>query len=183
MDTLKETKKSMEESFQHFLTELKNLRTGRPSPGMLDDITVEVYGSQMNMKGIATVAISEGRQLVVTPFDPQTAPSIAKAIEKANMNLQAIVDGGVVRVPVPPLSADMRKDVVKQGKKKSEDAKVSIREIRKKANNLSKQQKTDGDLTEDQVKRMEKDIQKLTDDYCKQIDVKFSEKEKDILTV
>ena len=180
---MKETKKIMEDSLQHFLAELKNLRTGRPSPGMLDDITVEVYGAQMNMKGVATVSIADGRQLVVTPFDPKTASSIAKAIEKANMNLQAIVDGNIVRVPVPPLSEDMRKDIVKQAKKKSEEAKVSIREIRKKANNQAKQKKSDGDLTEDQVKRMEKDIQKLTDDYCKEIDVKFAEKEKDILTV
>ncbi|MDN3504944.1 MAG: ribosome recycling factor [Rhabdochlamydiaceae bacterium] len=180
---MKETKKLMEDSLQHFLTELKNLRTGRPAPGMLDEITVEIYGSQMNLKGVATVSVADGRQLVVSPFDPQTASSIAKAIEKANMNLQAIVDGNVIRVPVPPLSEDMRKDIVKQGKKKAEDAKVSIREIRKKANNTAKQKKADGDLTEDQVKRMEKDIQKLTDDYCKEIDAKFAEKEKDILTV
>lgn len=183
MDVIQEAKRGMQDAMAHFEKELKNLRTGRANPGMLDDVMVEVYGSQMNIKSLGTVAVSEGRQLTITPFDPQTAGAIGKSIEKSNLGLQPIVDGAIIRVPVPPLSEDVRKDIVKQGKKKAEDAKISIREVRKKTNDMVKKQKADGDITEDQVKKLEKGIQNLTDDYCKQVDTKFAEKEKDILSV
>ncbi|MCF7806282.1 MAG: ribosome recycling factor [Simkaniaceae bacterium] len=183
MDVKKETKKMMEEVFQHFLKEMKHLRTGRANPGMLDEVQVEVYGTHMSIKSLGNVTVSEGRQLMISPFDPQTAGAIAKSIEKANLNLQAIVDGHTVRVPVPPLSEDVRKDIVKLGKKKAEEAKISIREVRRKANDMVKKKKSDGDFTEDQVKKMEKEVQTLTDDFCKQIDEKFAEREKEILSV
>lgn len=183
MEPVKEAKQMMEESIEHFIKELKNLRSGRASPGMIEDVMVEVYGTQMTIKSLGTISVSDGRQLVVTPFDPQTVSSIAKGIEVANLNLQAIADGNIVRIPVPPLSEDVRKDIVKQGKRKVEETKISIREVRRKANDHIKKMKSDGDITEDQVKKMEKEIQRLTDEYCKQVDARFSEKEKELMTV
>ncbi len=183
MKTQDEIKSSMEDTIEHYKKELRNLRTGRPNPGMLDDVTVEVYGAEMRLKELASVSISEGRQLVVTPFDPQTAGPISKGIEKANLNVQPILEGNLVRVPVPPLSEEVRRDIVKQGKKKAEDTKISIRDSRRRGNEILKKQKSDGEITEDIQKKSEKLIQELTDKYCKTVDDLFSEKEKDIMEV
>jgi len=183
MSVLKDTKQKMDATLEHFKKDLKNLRTGRPSPGMLDDIKVDVYGSEMTIKSLGTVSISDSRQLVVTPFDPSTTASIAKAIQNSPLGLSASPEGNSIRVPVPALSQEVRKEMVKQGKKKAEEAKVTIREIRRKANDLLKKQKVDGDITEDDLKKMEKQTQELTDEHCKVIDGLFVEKEKEILTV
>ena len=178
-----EAKKGMQDTIKHFMKELKNLRTNRANPGMLENVMVEVYGSKMNLKSLGTISVLEGRQLLFTAFDPQTAGAVAKGIEAANLGLQAILEGHLVRVPVPPLSEEVRKDIVKFAKKRAEDSKISIREVRKKCNDKIKKQKTDGLITEDQVKRFEKDIQELTDKSCKEIDTLCAEKEKDILQV
>lgn len=183
MSTLNDTKSGMESAIEHFKQEMRNLRTGRPNPGMLDGVMVEVYGSEMRIKELASVSIADGRQLLITPFDPQTAGPIAKGIEKANLNVQAILEGNLIRVPVPPLSEEVRKDIVKQGRKRAEDAKVAIREHRRKGNDTLKKQKGDSEITEDLQKKTEKQIQELTDKFCKEVDVLFVEKEKDIMEV
>ena len=161
---------------EHFKSELRNLRSGRANPAVLDSVLVEVYGSEMRLKDLAQVSVAEARQLLVTPYDAQTAGPIAKGIEKANLNLQPMVDGGVVRVPVPPLTEEIRKDTVKLGKKKAEETKVQVREIRRKSNDTVKKQKTENEIPEDMQKKLEKQIQDLTDKYCKEVDVLFSEK-------
>ena len=168
---------------EHFKKELNNLRTGRANPSMFDSIRIEVYGSQMRMRELANVTTPEPRQILITPFDPQTAGPISKSIEKANLNVQPMLEGNVIRINIPPLDESMRKEIVKQGKKKAEDAKISIREIRRKSNDLIRKQKADGDITEDEVKKGEKTVQELTDDYCKQVDELFNVKEKEIMTV
>jgi len=178
-----DAKMKMKSAIEHFQKELKNLRTNRANPGMLDSVQVDVYGSMMPIKALANVTVAEARQLLISPFDPQTAGAISKGIERANLNLLPILEGGSIRIPVPPLNEDLRKEIVKQGRKKSEEAKISIRDVRKKANDLVKKQKSSGDLAEDQQKKMEKQIQELTDQFCKQVDELFTEKEKDILEV
>lgn len=183
MSIIKETETKMKNALEHFKAELRNLRSGRANPAILDGVVVEVYGSEMKIKELAQVSVSEGRQLIVTPFDPQTAGPISKGIEKANLNLQPMLEGNLVRVPIPPLTEEIRKDTVKLGKKKAEEAKVQIREIRRKSNELVRKQKTDNDITEDLMKKFEKQIQELTDKYCKEVDNLFSEKEKDIMEV
>ncbi len=183
MSIVEDTKKKMAVSIDHLKQELKNLRTGRANPGVLDNVQVEVYGSQMRLKELANVTAPEPRQLLVTPFDPQTAGSISKGIEKANLNLQPILDGHIIRIHIPPMDASMRKEMVKQGKKKAEDAKVVIREIRRKQNELVRKQKADGDIAEDQMKKLEKSIQELTDQCCKEADDLINAKEKEIMTV
>lgn len=178
-----QTKAKMQATVDHFKQELKAMRSNRASPSMLDGVSVEVYGAQMRIKDVATVTTPEARQILITPFDPQTAAAIAKGIEKANLNLQPIHDGNIVRINVPPMDESMRKEIVKQGKKKVEDAKVVIREIRRKNNELVRKQKTDGEITEDIMKKTEKTIQDLTDNFCKEIDSLFTAKEKEIMTV
>ena len=178
-----ETKKHMQSTLDHLGVELKNLRTNRPNPSVLDSVVVEVYGAEMKIRDLATVSVADGRQLVVTPFDPQTAGPISKGIEKANLGLRAIVDGNVVRVPIPPMSEDLRKEIAKEAKDKSEKAKVTIRDHRRKANDMVKKLKADGEISEDEQKKNEKLIQELTDQFCKKVDELYTQKEKDILEV
>ncbi len=178
-----ETKIKMQAALDHFKTELKNLRTNRANPGMLDGVMVDVYGTNMRIKELANVNVPEPRQLLISPFDPQTTAAIAKGIEKANLNLQPIVEGQVIRVNVPPMDESMRKQIVKQGKEKAEDAKIAIRDIRRKNNELARKHKADGLITEDVMKKEEKGIQEHTDKFCKEIDDLFTTKEKEIMTV
>jgi ribosome recycling factor len=178
-----QAKAKMQASLDHYKGELKTLRTGRANPAVLDNVMVEVYGSVVRLRELANVNAPEARQLVVTPFDPQTVGPISKGIERANLNLQPIVDGHLVRINIPPMDESVRKDIVKQAKKKAEDTKVGIREIRRKNNELVRKQKTDGDVTEDVMKKTEKTIQEYTDQFCKMIDDLLAAKEKEIMTV
>ncbi len=183
MSVTDQTKAKMVATVDHFKQELKNLRSNRANPGMLEGVTVEVYGSHMRIKELANITTPESRQLLVSPFDPQTTAAIAKGIERANLNLQPVVEGQAIRINVPPMDESMRKEIVKQAKKKAEDGKIVIREIRRKGNEQVKKQKADGEITEDIMKKSEKIIQELTDQYCKEIDTLFTSKEKEILTV
>lgn len=178
-----QTKAKMQAALDHFKGELKSLRTNRANPAMLDGVSVEVYGAHMRIKELANVTVPEPRQLLITPFDPQTSNAIAKGIEKANLNLQPIVEGPVIRINVPPMDESMRKQIVKQGKQKAEDSKIAIRDIRRKNNELARKLKTDGIITEDVMKKEEKGIQELTDKFCKEIDDLFAAKEKEVMTV
>lgn len=183
MNITDETKKKMEAAIEHFKAELKKLRSGRANPAMLDGVMVEVYGTQMRLKELANISSPEPRQILINPFDPQTAPAIRKGIEIANLNLQPILEANQIRINVPPMDENMRKEIAKQGKKKAEESKVVIREIRRKGNETARKQKTDGELTEDEMKKHEKSIQDLTDKFCKEIDDLFAKKEKEIMTV
>jgi ribosome recycling factor len=176
-------KTKMQAAIEHFKNDLKGVRTGRANPAALDGVTAEVFGSPMKLKSLATVTAPEARQLLITPFDPKNASVIAKAIEKANLGLQPIVDGHAVRIKVPPMDASARQEMVKLCKKKAEEAKVSIRNIRREANELAKKQKSASDITEDVFKKLEKQIQDLTDKSCKEIDDLTHAKEKDVMEV
>ncbi len=178
-----EVKTKMQATLEHFKQELKNLRTNRANPGVVEGVSIEVYGSHMRVKELANITTPEARQILITPFDPQTAAAIAKGIEKANLNLQPVLEGHAIRINVPPMDQSMRQTIVKQGKEKAENAKIAIRDIRRKSNDSIKQKKSSGDLTEDMVKKLEKVIQELTDKFCKQIDDLFSAKEKEIMAV
>lgn len=178
-----EVKKQMDECVERFKNELRSIRTGRAHPGMLDNITVEVYGTQMNIKSLANVTVRD-REILITPFDRSNLSSIAKGIETADMNLRAIVEGKeYVRVPVPELSEETRKGMVKLVRKKQEEAKVSIRGIRRDANTKVRELKEGGEIPEDAKNKLEKRVQELTDEYCRSIDRLSGEKEKEIMTL
>lgn len=183
MDTIDQIKAKMAAAIEHLKNELKSIRTGRANPAMLDSVHVEIYGSQMPLKSIASINAPEPRMLLITPFDTQNTNAIGKAIEKANINVMPIVDGNVVRIKIPPMDDSIRKEMVKLCHKRREDAKVSIRNIRRDGNEAVRKMKTDSNLTEDQMKKMEKNIQDLTDKFCKECDDISDKKEKEISTI
>lgn len=173
----------MNDSIEHLKSELKNLRTSRANPALLDAVKVEVYGTAMRLKDIANVTAPESRQLLVTPFDSKNTNAIAKAIETANLNVNPIADGNVVRIPIPPMDESIRKDTAKICKRKAEETKVAIREIRRKYNERVRKEKQDGTMAEDEMKRHEKKIQEYTDQFCKDADGLAAAKEKEILEI
>ncbi len=180
---MKETEKKMQGALDHLKTDLKGLRTGRANPSALETVFVEVYGAQMRIQDVATISVPEPRQLLISPFDAQNVHAIAKGVEAANLNLQPVVDGNVVRIKIPEMDQSVRQDMVKQAKRKCEEAKISIRNARRDGNEQVKKQKADGDIPEDVMKKLEKKIQELTDKYCKDADSLTEEKEKEILTL
>lgn len=180
MDAIDQTKKKMNAAIEHLKTDLRGLRTGRANPSMVEHVYVEVYGSKMRLQDLASVSTPEPRQLLITPYDANNLQAIAKGIETANLNLRPIVDGNVVRIKIPEMDAAVRQEMVKQGKKKTEDAKIVIRNIRRDANDQVKKSEA---IPEDSKKKMEKQIQKLTDDSCKLAEDLMAEKEKEILQV
>ncbi len=183
MDITGQTKAKMAAAIEHLKNELKNIRTGRANPAILDGVTVEVYGSQMRMKELASVSAPEARQLLITPYDPQNASAIAKGIERANLGLQPYVDGHLVRIKIPPMDEAVRKEMIKICHKKREECKVSVRNERRHGNELARKQKTDGVLAEDILKKVEKEIQDLTDKFCKEADDLSDKKEKEVSTI
>ena len=183
MNVMEETKKKMEAAIDHFKDELKNIRTGRASPSMVDQVTVEIYGSQMRLKDVASISTPEPRMLLITPFDPQNTNAIGKAIEKANLGFMPIVEANVVRINIPPMTEEIRKKMVKLCHELKEKAKISIRNIRREANERIKKLKNDGEIAEDRMKRLEKDIQEATDKYCKLTEEVAEKKEKEVSTI
>lgn len=182
-DVVKETEKKMNGAIDHLKHDLKGLRTGRANPAVVETVTVEVYGSQMRLQDLASIAVPEPRQLLITPYDSKNVHAIAKGIEAANLNLQPIVDSNVVRIKVPEMDQKVRQDMAKQAKKKAEEAKVGIRNARRDGNEAIRKQKADGDVPEDVMKKTEKRIQELTDKYCILADKLAEDKEKEIMTI
>lgn len=178
-----QVKLAMQAAIDHLKSELKTLRTGRANASILDKVHVEIYGSHMALKSMANINVPEARQIVVTPFDHTSINAIAKAIEAANLGVNPMVDGKVIRINVPPMDETIRKQIAKQCKEHGEKTKVTLREIRRKFNDLVRKQKADGVLPEDQMKRLEKQIQEFTDKFCKDADATCVEKEKEIMTI
>ena len=178
-----QTKSKMTAAVEHFKTTLKNIRTGRANPGMVEHIMVEVYGNPTPIKNVASISTPEPRQLLITPFDPKQAGTIGKAIEKSNLGIMPIVDGNSIRLKIPPMTEEIRKKMVKICHEEREKAKVSIRNIRGDENKAIRKQKTDGLIAEDAVKKAEKNIQELTDKFCKEVDELSEKKEKEIFTI
>ena len=173
----------MTAAIEHLKNDLKNIRTGRANPGMVEHVMVEVYGSQMRLKDIASITVPESRQLLITPFDPQNASTIGKSIEKANIGFMPIVDGHTIRIKIPPMTEELRKKMAKICHEEREKTKVSIRNIRRDANEAVRKQKADGEIAEDMMKKTEKNIQELTDKFCKEADELSEKKEKEIETI
>ena len=168
----------------HFEDELKKVRTGRSHPAMLDSVRVEVYGQKMPLNQVANITAPEPQLLQVTPFDPSNVQAIAAAIRAdQSLGFNPSDDGRIVRVPVPPLTEERRKQLVKQTGEKVEEARIALRNIRQDAFKDAKRKKDAKELSEDDVKRVEKEIDKVMGDYQDKIDAAFKAKEKDILTI
>ncbi len=182
-DVYRDTEARMRKAIEATTSDFASIRTGRASPQLLDRLHVEAYGSTVPLKQVASVNSPDGRSLVVTAFDKSTVGAIRKAIETSDLGLNPNVDGGTIRLSFPPLTEERRKDLIKAVRKRAEEHKVAVRNIRHKANDDVKVLAKDHTITDDQIKRGQDHVQKLTDKYVKQIDDLVSGKEKEIMEV
>ncbi len=163
--------------------EMKAVRAGRANPAILDKVSVEYYGAPSPLTQIANVSVPDARSILIQPWDASILGEIEKAILKSDIGITPNNDGKAIRLNFPPLTEERRKELVKGIKKKGEDSKVAIRSIRRDALEDAKAQKKNGEITEDDVKNIEKDVQKITDSFIKDIDDIIAYKEKEVLEV
>jgi ribosome recycling factor len=175
-----ELKKQMEKAIEFLKAELSKLRAGRASVSMLDGVKVEVYGNNMNLKEVAALSTPDSRTIAIQAWDKSVIPSIEKAIMAANLGLTPINDGKLVRVNLPPLTEDRRKDYVKQIKKYGEDSKVAVRNHRRDSLETVKKNK---ELSEDELRRFQDEVQKTTDQFVAEIDKLVDSKSKEIMSI
>ncbi len=175
----------MEERMEKTISALKDsfntIRTGRANAAIFDKVRVDYYGTKSPLNQVATIAIPEARSVIITPFDKSLISEIEKAIQVADLGLNPSNDGKVIRISIPALTADRRKELVKQAKTIAENSRTAIRNIRRDGNDDLKKQQKDGILTEDGLKTETDKLQKLTDKYIEEINKIYDSKEKDIL--
>ncbi len=181
LDVHKEAENRMKKTVEVYKEELKGIRAGRANPALLDQILVDYYGTPTPVKQLATITAPEPRLLVVQPWDANLIPAIEKAILKSDLGLNPSNDGKVIRLPIPLLTEERRKELVKLVKKSSENAKVSIRNIRRETIDAIKKMEKNKELSEDDRKAAENETQKITDNYIKMIDELTSKKEEELL--
>ncbi len=182
-EVILEMSEKMEKSVDAFRSELAKVRTGRASLAILDGIGVDAYGSSMPLNQVATLTIPESRMIAIQPWDPQMIPPIEKAILKSDIGLTPVSDGKVVRLNIPQLTEERRKELVKQVKKIAEDFRVAIRNSRRDAIDAFKKQKKDKEISEDDMFKLQDEAQAETDNYVKQIDEITAAKEKEVMEV
>jgi ribosome recycling factor len=182
-ETYVQLKTRMDKAVDDFRKAMAATRTGRASVHMLDSVTVDFYGSQMPLNQIAQVHASEAQLLTVQPFDPTSLGAIEKAIRTAELGLNPMNDGKIIRVPVPPLTEERRKDMVKHLKKVLEEHRTAVRNIRRDGNDAIKKAMKDKKITEDDEKRAMEEIQKLTDDEIRKMEEMNRGKEKEVMEI
>lgn len=179
----KKLNSGMEKSVQSLQKQLTKVRSGRASANVLDGITVDYYGAATPINQVAQISTPEARLLQLQPFDKTMIGAIEKAILAANIGMTPSNDGNFVRIPFPALTEDKRKDLVRDVKKMGEDAKIAIRNIRRDQNDLVKKAEKDKEITEDDLKKFQDEIQKITDKFIGEVDKVIEAKEKDLMTV
>ncbi|HET9594548.1 MAG TPA: ribosome recycling factor [Anaeromyxobacteraceae bacterium] len=182
-DILKDQHARIQKTLEHFRQELQSVRTGRASLHLLDAVKVDYYGTATPLNQVATLAVADARLITVKPWEKNLIPVIDKAIRDANLGLNPMADKDLVRVPVPPLTEERRRDIVKQVKHKGEDQKLAIRNERRDAKELIEVAEKDGDVSADEAKKALDKVQKETDEGVKKIDEMVSAKEKEIMQV
>ena len=182
LDT-KEFEEKMNKTVDAYRGELTVMRAGRATPDVLTRIRVDYYGAPTPITGVAAVNVSDARTLTITPWDPSTTRAIEKAILTSDLGINPQNDGKVIRLSFPPLTEERRREMTKQIAKMGENAKVAIRNVRREANDKTKQMKKDGDMTEDEVKQSDKLVQDLTDKYIKIVDQVTELKDKEIMEI
>ena len=184
-EALLETEDAMQKAVEHLAQDFTAVRTGKASPALIEnlDVFVHSYGSQMKLKQLAVISTPEPRMLVVSPFDPSTTQEIEKAIRESKLGLNPAAAERSIRVPIPELSEERRREMVKLVKQLGEEAKVRIRAIRKEGMDAAKKMKADNVLTEDGQKDHETEVQKLTDKFVKEIEDLVTHKEADVMKV
>lgn len=181
--TKSETKDKMRKSIAALHDDFNTIRTGRASSALFDKIRVDYYGQPTPLNQVSTVSIPEARLVVIQPWDKAVLPEIEKAIQKSELSLNPSNDGKVIRINIPPLTEERRKEYVKLAKNMAEQCRVAIRNVRRDANEDLKKKQKDGSLTEDDFKKGVDDIQKMTDDFIKEVNDLLEVKEKEIMEV
>jgi len=176
-----ETRENMDKSLTALENELKRIRTGRASLSILDGIRVDYYGTLTPLNQMASLSVPESRLIIVQPWDVSVIKDVERAILKSDLGLTPNNDGKIVRISIPPLTEERRKELVKVVHKISQDHKVSVRNIRRDSNELLKSLKKDGEISEDDAFRGQDQVQKITDEYIELVDDEYKEKEKEIL--
>jgi len=183
IDVQKVLEEKMKKSISVLKEELNTVRAGRANAALLDQVKVDYYGSPTPLKNISNISVPDPRTLMISPFDPKSIHDIEKAINVANLGINPSNDGKVIRLVIPPVTEERRKELIKVVKKFGEDAKVAVRNERRDANDELKKQEKTGELTEDDLKKSLDDVQKMTDKTVKDIDGIIAEKEKEIMEV
>jgi ribosome recycling factor len=182
-DFLADAKRRMDKSIEATHHEFNSIRTGRASPALLDRITIDYYGTPTPLKSLASISAPEPRLLVVQPFDPGAIKNIERAVMESDLGLTPSNDGKVVRLPIPALTEERRKDLVKVVRRVAEDGKVAIRNVRRDVMQHLKELVVNGDVGDDEERRGEQQVQKVTDDHVKSIDDLLKVKEAEIMEV
>ena len=179
----KEYSRRMEKTLEHLSEDFGAVRAGRANPQVLDRITVEYYGSETPLNGVATISSPDARTLIVQPWDAKLLKDIQKAIQVSDLGINPQNDGRVIRLVFPQLTEERRKDLTKQVKKYAEEAKVALRNIRRDGMDYVKKLKKNSEITEDDQKKAEKDLQDLLDKYIKNVDAALAAKEKELMAI
>jgi ribosome recycling factor len=180
-DIYQDTKESMSKSIEALERELQRVRTGRASLSILDGIKVDYYGTLTPLNQMATLAVPESRLITIQPWDVSVIKDIEKALLKSDLGLTPANDGKILRISIPPLTEERRKELVKLVHKMCEEHKVSVRNVRRDSNEMLKSLKKDGDISEDEAFKAQDEVQKITDEHVKLIDECYTKKEKEIL--
>ena len=180
---LNETRQKMEKAIEALQREMAKLRTGRASLSMLDEVRVDYYGDKVPLNQVGTLSVPEPRMIAIAPWESTVIPAIEKAIQSANLGLSPINDGKLVRIPIPMLTEERRRDIVKMLKTHGEEARVAVRHARRDAIDEIKKNEKESKLSEDESKKAQTLAQKLTDDYVAKIDASVQKKEQEIMTV
>ena len=180
-DIKKDVTHRMEGALTHFKDELKGFRTGRANPAILEPVKVTYYGSLVPISQVANITVPDPSLIIISPWETAMAPEIDKAIRKADMGLNPVTDGKTVKVPIPPLTEERRKDLIKKAHGLAEAGKTAVRQVRRDGNEELKEFQKEGEITEDDMHRGTDDVQKIHDDFIKKIDETLKAKEKEIL--
>jgi len=182
-DVVAEAKDAMSRSVDALKRELSKVRTGRASTALLDDVRVDYYGTPTPLNQVGTMAIPEARMITIQPWEKQIIPEIEKAIHKADLGLNPNSDGQLIRIVIPPLTEERRKEMVKVIRRMGEDSKIAIRNARRDANDTLKMLEKEKEITEDDLKRGEKQIQDVTDSFVENVDEVMDNKEKEVMEI
>ncbi len=180
-EILSECRGKMNKSVSALKKDFMKIRTGRASTALLDGIKVDCYDTQMPLEQVATLSVPENRLIMIKPWDQSIIGEIEKSILKSELGLTPMNDGKIIRISIPPLTEERRKDLAKLAKKIAEENKISIRNHRREANELVKELKNEKEISEDEMYRSQEEVQKITDEFIKKIDEITAEKEKEIL--
>ncbi len=180
---LKDADKRMKKAVEVLKGEFAGLRTGRASTVLVEDIKVDYYGSPMTIKQIAQISVPEANQIVIQPWDVSVVPNVEKAIRESDLGVQPQRDGNIIRIILPPLTEERRKELVKKAGKLAEQARIAIRNIRHEVMKELDKLKKEGGYSEDDIKRAKDELQKITDKHVKEVDNLLSRKEEEILTI